>query len=112
MHNNSEPIRRDLRWLDNNFDVQFVKSVKVRKSLRFHDGREVTHVKESTATVGSVSGSKSCMLFLTELHQLYDIASAMIGQILQRPRPHSTLLLDTLLGTGKPYFLGVDFLTS
>lgn len=108
MHSNNETVAHDAQWLENNLALEPVKFIKHRLSFK-PKGINVSHYTlDKTAAViqtggrnGSASSTnKAYVLYVTPKWEFYDIAVGLVKLILQRPKPHSSLLLESLLSTG------------
>ena len=88
-----EAIKHDTKWLEKNLQVALVSSITLRRSLK---GRNVTHSEKRSAVVTQVN--REYTLWVTgERPDLYQVSQALIHLLLNRPRPHSALTLETLL---------------
>lgn len=101
LHNNTEEVLHDARWLETNLKVELVDSIRLRRTLKNEGSRQLTHQETKTAAVTMDSNTKRWILFLTPNYEFYDISQALVRLILRKPRPHSSLLLDSLLSNGK-----------
>lgn len=101
LHNNTEEVLHDARWLENNLKVEIVDSIRLRRTLKNEGSKQLTHQDTKTAAVTSDGNSKLWILFLTPKYEFYDVSQALVRVILRKPRPHSSLLLDSLLNNGK-----------
>ncbi|RJE20785.1 HATPase_c domain protein [Aspergillus sclerotialis] len=90
-----DSIRRDVRWLERNLNVQVVHSISLTRSLR---GRRISHTQKRSAII--TQQAKSWTLWICPgKHDLYEISQALVHLILVRPKLHSTLTLEMLLKT-------------
>ncbi|RMZ80521.1 hypothetical protein DV737_g2924, partial [Chaetothyriales sp. CBS 132003] len=88
-----DAIKHDSKWLEKNLDVQLVSSITLRRWLK---GRDIMHTEKRTAVVTQmnrrftlwISGAKP---------DLYQVSQALVHLLLNRPKPHSALTLETLL---------------
>lgn len=86
-------IRHDSRWLEQNLQVQTVKSISLRRSLRNTDW---SHSEARTAAI--TSSQKRWTLWITEdACDLFQVSQALVNLLLIRPKPHSTMTLEVLL---------------
>ncbi|RMD41401.1 hypothetical protein DV735_g3741, partial [Chaetothyriales sp. CBS 134920] len=89
----ADSIRHDSKWLEKNLDVQLVSSISLRRSLR---GRNITHTEKRSAVVTDTN--RQVTLWICGLKpDLYQVSQALVHQLLNRPKPHSALTLETLL---------------
>lgn len=105
LHNNTEEVLHDARWLENNLKVEIVDSIRLRRTLKNEGSRQLTHQDTKTAAVTSDTKTKWWILFLTPKYEFYDVSQALVHVILRKPRPHSSLLLDSLLNNGESNFI-------
>lgn len=101
LHNNTEEVLHDARWLENNLRVEIVESIRLRRTLRNEGSKNLTHQNTKTATITMDTRTKWWVLYLTPKFEFYDVSQALVTLILRKPRPHSSLLLDSLLHNGK-----------
>ncbi|KAI5849605.1 hypothetical protein DFP73DRAFT_541210 [Morchella snyderi] len=97
LHNNTEEVLHDARWLENNLRVEIVESIRLRRTLRNEGSKNLTHQNTKTATITMDTKTKWWVLYLTPKFEYYDVSQALVTLILRKPRPHSSLLLDSLL---------------
>jgi hypothetical protein len=102
MHSNNETVSHDARWLENNLGLEPVQFIKHKLVFKPRGIPKSSYTLDKTAAViPSRNSEKSHMLFVTPKWEFYDIAVGLVKLILQRPKPHSSLLLESLLSTGK-----------
>lgn len=98
----SEKIHRDGRWLENHLEVGIVRSIKKRLIFKAKNHGPATRSVDISAIVTSskTASGKNLVLHITPNVVFYDLAQALVRVILDRPKPHSSLLLESLLSTG------------
>jgi len=99
-HNNNSTIKRDAKWLDSNLQVQIVESIKLRRTL---SPQSKSHVEKSTAAVMEDAKHNYAILNVTKDYSTFDVANQLMKLLLLRPKPHSALLLESLMNTSKSY---------
>ncbi|KAI5854877.1 hypothetical protein BZA05DRAFT_392841 [Tricharina praecox] len=100
MHSNNEGVSRDAGWLENNLIIQGVEFIRYKMTFRHKEGPKTSRDVNRTAAVVNTpdkSVGKSHTLFVTQKMEYYDIALALVRLILQKPKPHSALLFESLL---------------
>ena len=100
-HNNSSTIKRDAKWLDTNLQVELVESIKLRRTL---NPQGKSHVEKSTAAVLDDPKREIAVLNVTVDYLTFDVANQLMKLLLQRPKPHSALLLESLMNTSELSF--------
>ncbi|KAI9813790.1 MAG: hypothetical protein M1827_003580 [Pycnora praestabilis] len=97
LHDNpADAIKHDARWLEKNLTVQSVQSISLRRTLRGHN---MSHTERRTAAVTN-DQRKGWVLSITGGgYDLFQVSQALVNLLLTRPRPHSTMMLEMLLGT-------------
>lgn len=114
MHSNNETVAHDARWLEKNLALEPVRFIKHRLSFK-PKGINLSHytldktaaVIQTAGGIGSPSSAeKPYVLYVTPKWEFYDIAVGLVKLILQRPKPHSSLLLESLLSTGTLLLIG------
>ena len=101
LHNSSEEMKHDANWIEKNIDVAMTKSIKLTRILSMATG-PISQGETKTAALVKTPGSEHLSLFCTQHYQTYDIANGLVKVLLYRPKPHSTLLLDSLMSTDLP----------
>ncbi|KAI9677687.1 MAG: hypothetical protein M1817_006642 [Caeruleum heppii] len=93
--NTADAVHHDVRWLEDNLDVQAVHSISLRRSLR---GRNLTLTEKRTAAV--TQQTKGWSLWVTAGgYDMFQVSQALVGVLLKRPKPHSTMMFEMLLST-------------
>ena len=88
-------VKYDSRWLEQNLQVQTVKSISLRRSLRNTDW---SHSESRTAAI--TCSQKRWTLWITaDTYDLFQVSQALVNLLLIRPKPHSTMTLEVLLGS-------------
>ncbi|RPB00166.1 hypothetical protein L873DRAFT_1843132 [Choiromyces venosus 120613-1] len=99
LHNNNEEVAHDARWLENHLRVSYVDTIRVRNTLKHEGYRTVSHLQNKTAAVTKDTVTKQTILYVTHNFLYYDVSVGLVTIILRRPKPHSYLLLESLLST-------------
>lgn len=99
LHNNTEPVRHDARWIEKNIRVQFVEKINLRRLLTLDHGRVLSKEQDSTAAITEDSRGGKKVLNVTLKHQTFDVCQLLVNLILFKPKLHSTFLLDSLFTT-------------
>ncbi|CCX06673.1 Similar to Sacsin; acc. no. Q9JLC8 [Pyronema omphalodes CBS 100304] len=100
IHSNNETVAHDARWLENNLDLKQVQFIKSRLTFRPRGVVKSSYILHKTASVlPTKQAEKPWTLFITPKWEYYDVAVGLTSLILQRPKPHSSLLLESLLST-------------
>ncbi|TGZ83805.1 hypothetical protein EX30DRAFT_338412 [Ascodesmis nigricans] len=100
LHNINEEVKVDASWLEKNLDVQYVRQIKHHMELTIGGVKRAKNSQDKSAAV--VANTKSHMkvsLVVTPKFASYDLATALVQVVLYKPKPHSSLLLDSLLST-------------
>jgi hypothetical protein len=95
LEGNSETILRDGNWMERNLVVKAVASISYRITFRHAN---VSKTVQRTAAVTLPPGG-GCTLWVTDKVEFYDVAQGIVRLLLKRPKPHSALLLESLLAT-------------
>lgn len=102
LHSNTESAAHDARWLEQNLEVQAAQYIKRKMTFKPKGFTKASKTQNRTAVIHPSKGTeKRYTLVVTPKWEYYDIAVALVNLILQRPKPHSSLLLESLLSTGK-----------
>ncbi|KZF21370.1 HATPase_c domain-containing protein [Xylona heveae TC161] len=92
----TDMIKHDTRWLEKNLTVKAVRSISLRRTLRYHN---LSHTEARTAAI-TLDQRKMWTLWITASgYDLFQVSQALVNLLLVRPRPHSTMMLEMLLGT-------------
>lgn len=101
----NEKIHRDAKWLENNLGINQVQFIRKKMIFRPKSPYPASRTINTTAVVVShprrSAQGTGTMLHITSNLIFYDLAQALVKVILDRPKPHSSLLLESLLSTGK-----------
>ncbi|RMZ90744.1 hypothetical protein DV736_g2020, partial [Chaetothyriales sp. CBS 134916] len=89
----ADAIKHDSKWLEKNLDVHLVSSITLRRWLK---GRDIMHTEKRTAVVTQMHGKFSLWICGAK-PDLYQVSQALVHLMLNRPKPHSALTLETLL---------------
>ena len=100
LHNINEDVKVDARWLEDNLDVEYVRQIKHHMELTVGGSRRSKNSQDKTAAVVT-NKSRRVSLMVTPKYLSYDLANALVRVVLHKPKPHSSLLLDSLLSTGE-----------
>jgi len=103
LHNNNEEVAHDARWLENNLRVSYVDTIRVKNTLKHEGYRTISHQQNKTAAMAKDTMTKQTILYVTQKFSYYDVSVGLVTIILRRPKPHSYLLLESLLSTGIPF---------
>ncbi|KAI9728782.1 MAG: hypothetical protein M1828_002888 [Chrysothrix sp. TS-e1954] len=99
LHDHSaEATRHDVKWLEQNLELQTVQSISVRRSLRGHN---VAQLEKRTATLMPGAKSRVC-LCITSDYDTWEVSQVMAHILLYRPRPKDISMFETLLNTSLP----------
>ncbi|CAZ82472.1 unnamed protein product [Tuber melanosporum] len=99
LHNNNEEVAHDARWLENNLRVSYVDTIRVKNTLRHEGYKTISHLQGKTASITKDTVTKQIILYVTRGFLYYDVSVGLVSIILRRPKPHSYLLLESLLST-------------
>jgi len=89
-----DTIKHDARWLEKNLEVEVTGSISLRRTLRV-SGHDESNVEKRTAAL-SKNGTK---LFITKSYDFWQVAEAISGLVLQRPKSQQIMLFETFLIT-------------
>jgi hypothetical protein len=96
LHEYSQDVRHDAKWLDKNLSVSQVESISLSSTLRGYAVKP--HREKRTATLSNDKG-KGYTLFVTRDPDLYEISTWIVRLLLNRPKQHDTLALEIVLGS-------------
>lgn len=99
LYNTVEEVLHDAKWLENNLKVSYVDAIRQRRTLKNEGGKSLTNSQIRTAAATKDHNSNNTLLFVTPGFQYYDVSQVLVQWILRRPKPHSALLLESLLNT-------------
>ncbi|CUS09309.1 unnamed protein product [Tuber aestivum] len=100
LHNNNEEVAHDAQWLENNLRVSYVDTIRVRNTLKHEGYKAISHQQNKTAAITRDNNStRQTNLYVTHNFLYYDVSVGLVTIILRRPKPHSYLLLESLLST-------------
>ncbi|PWW80479.1 hypothetical protein C7212DRAFT_276399 [Tuber magnatum] len=99
LHNNNEEVAHDARWLENNLRVSYVDTICVKNTLKHEGYKTTSHLQNKTAAITKDTLTKQTILYVTHNFLYYDVSVGLVTIILRRPKPHSYLLLESLLST-------------
>ncbi|KAI9788546.1 MAG: hypothetical protein M1835_002204 [Candelina submexicana] len=93
----SDAVQHDARWLEKNLAVQTVRSISLRRTL---SGYNLSHTETRTAAVMQDQRKATHTLWVSagEL-DYFQVSQALLSLLLARPKPHSAMMLETLLST-------------
>ncbi len=91
----SDAIQHDARWLEKNLAVQTVRSITLRRTL---SGYNLSHTETRTAAVNDDRNALTLWISAGEL-DYFQVSQALVSHLLNRPKPHSAMMLETLLST-------------
>jgi len=106
LHSNNEGVSRDATWLENNIIIEGVEYIRHKLTFQPKGNPKASRNVNRTAAVANTqdkSVGKSHTLYVTPKREFYDIALALVRLVLQKPKPHSALLFESLLSNGKRY---------
>ncbi len=89
----AEQIRHDARWLADNLSVRATEFLQVTKRLR---GYRMQFVEKRTAALHRET-KRDATLFVTRQYDLYEVARAIMGLLLRKPKQQDYLALEMLL---------------
>lgn len=90
----ADTIKHDARWLEKNLEVEVTGSISLRRTLLV-GGHEESNVEKRTAALGK-NGVK---LFITKSYDFWQVAEAISGLMLLRPKSQQIMLFETFLIT-------------
>ena len=99
LHSQTDPIRHDVKWIEKNVRVDMVRKIRLRRSLKLRNGKQVADIQEVTAAITEQNGMK--VLYVSPKYDLYDVSQLLVQLLLYKPKIHSSLLLESLLSTGE-----------
>lgn len=99
LHSQTDPIRHDVKWIEKNVRVDMVHKIRLRRSLKLRNGKQVADIQEVTAAITEQNGMK--VLYVSPKYDLYDVSQLLVQLLLYKPKIHSSLLLESLLSTGE-----------
>lgn len=102
LHSQTDPIRHDAKWIEKNVRVDMVRKIRLRRSLKLRNGKQVADIQEVTAAITEQNGMK--VLYVSPSYHLYDVSQLLVQLLLYKPKIHSSLLLESLLSTGEMHF--------
>ncbi|KAF3920382.1 hypothetical protein ABW20_dc0102661 [Dactylellina cionopaga] len=97
-HNNHSLVKHDIKWLESNLEVWIVNSIRLRRTLQSPRGTK-SHVEKTTAAIVNSKDKTNAILHVTQDYNVFDVAAQLLKLILVKPKPHSALLLESLLST-------------
>ncbi|KAF3922662.1 hypothetical protein ABW21_db0202478 [Orbilia brochopaga] len=97
-HNNHSLVKHDIKWLEANLEVWIVGSIRLRRTLQSQRGTR-SHVEKTTAAIVNSKDKNNAILHVTQDYTVFDVAAQLMKLILVKPKPHSSLLLESLLST-------------
>ncbi|EWC44564.1 hypothetical protein DRE_06645 [Drechslerella stenobrocha 248] len=97
-HNNHSLVKHDIKWLESNLEVWIVGSIRLRRTLQSPRGSR-SHVEKTTAAIVNSKDKNNAILHVTQDYTVFDVAAQLMKLILVKPKPHSSLLLESLLST-------------
>jgi hypothetical protein len=101
MHSNNESLLHDARWLENNLELRPVQYIEYKMGFKSNGVLRASQNVHKTAAIKPGRAGNPSILFVTPKYEFYDIAVGLVRLVLQKPKPHSALLLESLLSTGK-----------
>ena len=99
LHSQTDPIRHDAKWIEKNVKVDMVRRIRLRRSLKLRNGKQIADIQEITAAITEQNGTK--VLYVSPKYHLYDVSQLLVQLLLYKPKIHSSLLLESLLSTGE-----------
>ena len=90
-----EAVSHDAKWIEKNLSLAFVRSISLKKSLRNTNIRR----NQSKSAMLSYDKQGGFMLNLTLEYDFFEVAQALIGLLLKKPKPQQSMMLEMLLGT-------------
>ena len=90
-----ETVSHDSKWIEKNLSLAFVRSISLRKSLK---GTNVRRNQPKSAML-SYDKQGGFLLNLTPEYDFFEVAQALIGLLLKKPKPQQIMMLEMLLGT-------------
>ncbi|KAI9718917.1 MAG: hypothetical protein M1812_003801 [Candelaria pacifica] len=92
----SDAIQHDARWLDKHLAVQTVRSISLRRTL---SGYNLSHTETRTAAVTQDQRKAHTLWVSAGELDYFQVSQALLSLLLTRPKPHSAMMLETLLST-------------
>jgi Tfp pilus assembly protein FimT len=96
LHEYSNGVRHDSKWLEKHLSVRVVDSVSLTYSLK---GYGVPPVREKRTASMTHAKNKDLMLYITRKHDLYEVSTWICRILLSRPKQHDYLALEMVLGS-------------
>lgn len=91
-----ETVSHDAKWIEKSLSVVFVQSISLRKSLK---GTSIRRSYAKTAMT-SYERQEGFCLNVTAEFDYFQVAQALSGLLLKRPRTQQIMMLEMLLETG------------
>ncbi|KAF3902353.1 hypothetical protein AA313_de0207389 [Arthrobotrys entomopaga] len=98
-HNNHSVVKNDIKWLEANLEVWIVNSIRLRRTLQSSQRGTRSHVEKCSAAIVNSKDKTPAILHVTPEYRVFDVAAQLMKLILVKPKPHSSLLLESLLST-------------
>ncbi|KAL8787887.1 MAG: hypothetical protein Q9195_007580 [Heterodermia aff. obscurata] len=91
-----ETVSHDAKWIEKNLSLAFVQSISLSRSLK---GTNIRRYQPKSAML-SCEKRGGFLLNLTPEYDFFEVAQALIGLLIKRPKPQQIMMLEMLLGTG------------
>jgi hypothetical protein len=89
----TDVIRHDAKWLEQNMSVRATEFLQVTRRLK---GYRMQFIEKRTAALHRES-KRDATLFVTAQYDLYEVARAIMGLLLKKPRQQDYLALEILM---------------
>lgn len=96
IHEHSQDLRHDSRWLEKALSVKQVDTIALSTSLKQYGVKPV--VEKRTASV-SRNAKSDYTLFVTRDPEWYEISTQIVRLLLNRPKQNDTLALESVLNS-------------
>jgi hypothetical protein len=96
IHEYSQDLRHDSKWLDKHLSVTQVDSISLSSSLK---GYGIAPYREKRSATLNSNGKSDYTLFITREPDLYEISTQIARLLLNRPKQHDTLALEMVLSS-------------
>lgn len=90
-----ETVSHDAKWIEKNLSAVFVRSISLRKSLKGTNIRR-SHAKSAILSYDKQGGF---LLNVTPQFDFFEVAQALAGLLLKRPKTQQIMMLEMLLET-------------
>jgi hypothetical protein len=96
IHEYSQDLRHDSKWLDKHLSVTQVDSISLSSSLK---GYGIAPYREKKSATLNSNGKSDYTLYITREPEWYEISTQIARLLLNRPKQHDTLALEMVLSS-------------